>query len=156
MGQLIEGWWDACTEPVNPGGHGAWGFLVKVDGQVVHTASGYVGHGPDVSNNVSEYQGFISLVDWILNQNMLGVTIIRGDSKLVIKQLSKEWKVKGGLYLPYYYKAVHLLTILKERTENNVSLEWVPREKNSEADILSKDVLRRMGIKFRLQPEGKT
>src|SRR6266576_1071736 len=156
MGQLSEGWWDACTEPVNPGGHGAWGCLVKVDGQVGHTASGYVGHGPDVSNNVSEYQGFISLVDWILNQNMLGVTIIRGDSKLVIKQLSKEWKVKGGLYLPYYYKAVHLLTILKERTENNVSLEWVPREKNSEADILSKDVLRRMGIKFRLQPEGKT
>lgn len=154
MGQLIEAWFDAVTEPVNPGGHGAWGILVKVDGKKVHEGAGYVGNGPQISNNVSEYSGFNAAVDWILNKNLLGVTIIRGDSKLVIKQLSGEWKINGGLYLPYYYKASHLLAVLKERTGNNVSLQWISRNDNGECDKLSKNVLRRMGIKFRLQPEA--
>lgn len=140
-------------EPVNPGGTAAYGILIKVDGEVKHAEGHLVVKGPEASNNVAEYSGFCAAVDWILTANLLGVTIIRGDSKLVIQQLSGFWKVNGGLYLPYYYKAKHLLTILKERTENNVSLEWVPRDKNSECDKLSKDVLRRMGIRFRLQPE---
>src|SRR6267142_4208708 len=109
MGKLIDAWFDACVEPRNPGGHGAWGILIKLDGTVVHTNSGYVGQGETISNNVSEYSGFIAAVDWILNANLLGVTIIRGDSKLVIMQLSSKWKVNGGLYLPYYEKAKYLL-----------------------------------------------
>ena len=144
------------SEPVNPGGTAAYGILIKVDGAVVYSEGHLVVKGPDASNNVAEYAGFCAAVDWILTANLLGVTIIRGDSKLVIEQLSGRWKVNGGRYLPYYYKAVHLLRILKERTENNVSLEWIRRDKNGECDELSKDVLRRMGITFRLQPEGKT
>lgn len=153
MGSLIEAYFDACCEPVNPGGHGAWGILVKVDGVTVRMNNGYVGQGDSISNNVCEYSGFIAVVDWILNANLLGITIIRGDSKLVIFQLSGKWKVKGGLYIPFYEKAKYLLSILQERTENNVSLEWIPRDKNFECDELSKNVLRRMGIKFRLQPD---
>jgi len=70
-------------------------------------------------------------------------------------QLSGSWKVHGGKYLPYYDKAKNLLAILQERTENNVKLEWIPRERNGEADKISKDVLVRMGVPFRLQPEPK-
>lgn len=139
---------------MNPGGTAAYGIMVKLDGQVVHTDGHLVVKGPEASNNVAEYAGFCAVVDWILNQNLLGVTIIRGDSKLVIMQLQNRWKVNGGKYLPYHYKARHLLAILRERTENNVSLEWIPREKNGECDEYSKQVLRRMGIKFRIQPEG--
>lgn len=150
---IIEAYFDGCVEPQNPGGYGSYGVLVKVDGKETFSQGHFVGHGDNVSNNVCEYSGFCAAVDWILTANLLGVTIIRGDSKLVIQQLSGFWKVNGGLYLPYYYKAKHLLEILKERTENNVSLEWVPRDRNSETDKLSKDVLRRMGIRFRLQPD---
>ncbi len=145
----------SAGEPINPGGTAAYGILIKVDGEVVYSEGHLVMKGPDSSNNVAEYAGFCAAVDWILNNNLLGVTIIRGDSKLVIMQLSGSWKVHGGKYLPYYYKAKHLLAILQERTENNVKLEWIPRERNAECDVLSKDVLRRMGIVFRLQPEGK-
>lgn len=154
MGQLIQAWFDGVTEPINPGGFGAYGILIKVDRKKVFAEGHFVGSGEGISNNVSEYAGFCAAVDWILNANLLGVTIIRGDSKLVIMQLLNRWKVNGGLYLPYYHKARHLFTILQERTENNVSLEWIPRDKNGECDKLSKDVLRRMGIKFRLQPEA--
>jgi len=153
MGVLVEAFFDGVCEPVNPGGTAAYGILVKVDGKPIHSDGHLVVKGPEASNNVAEYAGFCAAVDWILNQNLLGVTIIRGDSKLVIMQLQNLWKVNGGRYLPYYYKAKHLLAILRERTENNVSLEWIPRDMNSECDTYSKDVLRRMGIKLRIQPD---
>lgn len=121
----------------------------------MHRGNGYVGHGEKISNNVSEYCGIINAIDWILNANILGVTVIRGDSKLAIFQLNGKWKAKSGLYLPFYQKAKYLLSILQERTENNVRLEWISRDKNGECDELSKQVLRNMGIKFRLQPEKK-
>jgi ribonuclease H / adenosylcobalamin/alpha-ribazole phosphatase len=153
MGQLIEAWFDGVCEDVNPGGHAAYGVLVKVDGKEVFHDGKFVLRGPNASNNVAEYAGFCAAVDWILNQNLLGVTIIRGDSKLVIMQMKGAWKVHGGYYVPYYNKAKHLLSVLQERTENNVSLEWIPRKKNGECDRYSKDVLLRMGVKFRIQPE---
>lgn len=150
---IIEAYFDGVTEPQNPGGYGAYGVLVKVDGEVRFSNGAFVGKGPGISNNLCEYAGFCAAVDWILNQNLLGITIIRGDSKLVIMQLNGSWKVHGGLYVPLHNKAKYLLSILQERTENNVSLEWIPREKNGECDEYSKEVLRRMGIKFRIQPE---
>src|SRR6266550_6809881 len=142
-------------EPVNPGGSAAYGILIKVDGVEKYSEGHLVVKGPEATNNIAEYAGFCAAVDWILNNNLLGVTIIRGDSKLVIMQLSGKWKVHGGKYLPYHYKAKHLLAILQERTENNVKLEWISRDKNGEADKISKDVLVRMGVKFRIQPEPK-
>jgi ribonuclease HI len=121
----------------------------------------YVGHGRLMSNNVAEYSGFCAAVEFILKNNLCPeAVIIRGDSKLVIYQLSpdprigKKWKVNGGLYFPYYQKAKQLLAKLEECT-GGVVLEWIPRDKNSDCDFYSKEVLRMMGIRFRIQPEGK-
>jgi ribonuclease HI len=150
---FIEAWFDGVTEPVNPGGYGAYGIFIKIDGEPRFGEGKFVGHGPEISNNLCEYAGVCAALDWILNQNLLGVTVIRGDSKLVISQLQGLWKIHGGRYVPFYHKAKHLLTVLQERTENNVRLEWIPREKNGECDEFSKAVLRRMGVKFRIQPE---
>lgn len=79
----------------------------------------------------------------------LGVILVRGDSKLVIMQISGKWKVHGGLYLPYYAKAKELYQKHKER----VRMEWIPRGKNDLCDRLSKQVLKDMGVRFRIQPE---
>jgi ribonuclease H / adenosylcobalamin/alpha-ribazole phosphatase len=154
MGQMIEAFFDGVCEPTNPSGYAAYGVLIKVDGEVQHTGGAFVGRGSGMSNNVAEYAGMCAVLDWILNRNCLGVTIIRGDSKLVIEQLSGRWKVHGGAYVPYYEKAKHLLDVLQERTENNVKLVWIPREQNGECDKFSKAVLLRMGVKFRIQPDS--
>lgn len=144
---MIEAWFDGCTEPRNPGGHGAWGGLIKVDGKEVFAKGGYVGNGPTISNNVSEYCAFIAVAEEILKHP--GVAIIRGDSKLVVMQLRGKWRVKGGLYKPFYDKAKVLWAKIKDRAD----LIWVPREENEVCDYLSKNVLKELGIKFRIQPE---
>jgi ribonuclease HI len=151
---MIEAWFDGACEPVNPGGHGAWGAIVKVDGPIVYREGGYCGAGPSISNNVAEYSGFCAALTEALRYP--GEIRVRGDSRLVICQLSDEaaracgypgkWKMKGGLYQPFYERAVQLL-------EPRVALEWVPRENNNECDVLSKEVLRAKGVRFRIQAD---
>ena len=124
-----------------------------MDGEVRFSEGKLVIQGLNASNNVAEYSGFCAVLDYLLCQKLRGVVIIRGDSKLVIQQMNGLWKVHGGHYVPFYHKAKHLLTVLRERNEGNVKMEWIPREENGECDEFSKDVLRRMGIKFKIQPE---
>ena len=144
---MIECWFDGCCEDRNPGGHAAWGAVVHVDGQSVYREGGYVGVGPKMSNNVAEYSGFVAVLTEA--QKYPGVILIRGDSKLVIMQLRGKWKVRGGLYLPYYKEAKKLYDANRER----ITLQWIPREKNDICDVLSKKVLHDMGIVFKIQPE---
>lgn len=151
----IEGWFDGVCEPINPGGHAAWGIRIVVDGAEVHTAGGYVGCSKEMSNNVAEYSGVIALMRWVRASDLRGVLTIRGDSKLVIKQLAGEWRVHGGYYKPYYDEAVALLAELKTLL-GGVSLEWIPRERNAVCDVYSKKVLLDRGVKFRIQPEPQT
>lgn len=96
-GPQIEGWFDGVCEPRNPGGHAAWGALVKQDGQTIWSQGGYCGAGPQMSNNVAEYSGMIAVLERV--KWLPGSLTIRGDSMLVIGQLTGEWRVRGGLYM---------------------------------------------------------
>ncbi len=143
---MIEAWFDGVTEPKNPGGHAAYGILVKLNGQIVLGKGEYVGFGPAMSNNVAEYAGIIALLEFIPTlPPQPGV--IYGDSKLVIMQLNGEWQARGGLYFPFFERAKELYEPLRSR----IRLEWVPREQNEECDYFSKKVLLDRGIKFRMQ-----
>jgi ribonuclease HI len=145
---MIEAWFDGATEPVNPGGHSAWGAAVRVDGQFVFREGGYVGFGPKMSNNVAEYAAFMEAVSQCLKYP--GPVVIRGDSKLVINQMNRKWRAKAGLYKPFYEQARLLWAKLAPRAR----LEWVPRERNEVCDGLSKGVLLARGIAFRIQPHA--
>lgn len=144
---MIEAWFDGCCEPKNPGGHAAWGAMVKLDGNAVYAAGGYCGFGAGMSNNVAEYSAFCAAAEECLKH--AGVIIFRGDSKLVVMQLQGKWKVNGGLYKPFYDRAVPLWKELRSRA----SLNWIPREENDECDYLSKQVLKDRGVVFRIQPD---
>lgn len=144
---MIEAWFDGVCEPKNPGGHAAWGAVVRVDGTDVFREGGYCGGGPGMSNNVAEYSAFIAAATECLKHK--GPVTIRGDSKLVIMQLNGKWRVNGGLYLPFYNEARTLWAKLRDRAQ----LLWVPRDQNDVCDVLSKQVLKDRGIKFRIQPE---
>ena len=149
-GPLVEGWFDGAVEPKNPGGHGAYGALVKVESEVVYAHGDYIGVGPTISNNVAEFSGFIDALRHALEYP--GPIIVRGDSKLVLFTLTGQYKVHGGLYVPFFEKARALYQPHRER----IQLEWIPREENSECDKLSKGVLHNRGIRFRIQPEPPT
>ena len=144
---MIEGWFDGCCEPRNPGGHAAWGAAVHVDGASVYREGGYCGVGPKMSNNVAEYSAFCAVARECLKHE--GVIWIRGDSKLVVMQLTGKWNINGGLYMPFHQEAKALWAQIKDRAK----LTWIPREQNDVCDVLSKKVLKDMGVVFKLQPE---
>jgi ribonuclease HI len=146
----IEAMFDGCCEPKNPGGHAAWGAVVKVDGETVYAAGGYCGHGSQMSNNVAEYTGALNAL--MECEKYDGVILLRGDSKLVIMQLQGLWKVNGGLYFPFYKQASEVYQRLRSR----IRLEWVPRDKNEECDVLSKKQLLDRGVIFKIQPMKPT
>lgn len=148
MKRPIEAWFDGCCEPENPGGHAAYGALVKVNGEIKFSGGEYVGFGDGISNNVAEYSGVACVLREIAKYE--GQAIVRGDSKLVIQQLSGRWKIHGGMYVPYYQAAMELLKPIKGR----VIFEWIRRNFNQECDDLSKKVLRDRGVRFMIQPEG--
>ena len=60
---------------------------------------------------------------------------VRGDSKLVVSQLSKQWKIN----LP------HLRELAQEAWRiadgMSVTYEWIPRERNKRADKLSNEAI---------------
>lgn len=132
----IECWFDGSTEPVNPGGHTSYGALVKCNGRVVFSESGYVGVGPEMTNNVGEYAGCIAVLKFLIREKV-AEAIIYGDSKLVVKQLTGKWKAKKGLYIPYYREAIVL-----RRQLPKVALKWIPREQNTHADYLSRQAIK--------------
>ena len=144
---MIRAWFDGVCEPKNPGGYAAWGAHVEVDGEVVLHKGGYVGNGPLYSNNVAEYAAFLAAAEECAQHD--GLIEIRGDSALVINQLQRNWRVNGGLYLPWDPKAV----IAFKKIERRTTLYWVRRDENGICDVLSKQVLRDMGVKFRIQRE---
>jgi len=156
---VIEAYFDGCCEPVNPGGTASYGAIVLVNGVKIWEDAELVSAPPGgkTSNNVAEYSGFIAVVRFLL----LGYpsecernepAIIRGDSKLVIMQVQGLWRVNGGHYLPFYREAKKLWKRLKKQ-QPNITLEWIPRERNGLADELSKCLVKKAGVTFRLQPE---
>jgi ribonuclease HI len=147
LANCIEVWYDGCCEPVNPGGHAAAGVVIKRDGQVIWQESRYIGSGPQMSNNVAEYSGIVTALEYLLGAGLAHFPVVmRGDSMLSVKQMSGEWQIRGGCYVPYWRKAQELA-----RRFPCLKFIWIPREENYEADVLSKAVLKEKGIKFRIQ-----
>ena len=66
------------------------------------------------------------------NYNATESVTIKGDSQLVIYQIKGKYKVKAMKIIPLYQKVMSLISKF-----NDVRVEWIPREKNSEADKLT-------------------
>jgi ribonuclease HI len=146
---MIEVWYDGCCEPVNPGGNAGFGALIKLDGVTVWQTSGYVGSGPQMSNNVAEYSGMIGVLTELIRMGYQHERVlVRGDNMMTIQQMAGHWRAKCGLYLPYFHRCKELV-----KKFSKIRFQWIPREQNGEADELSKAALHERGVKFRIQPQ---
>ena len=114
----------ACSG--NPG-VGGWGYTLK-DGE-----KEYAGCGGEkyTTNNQMEYTALIKGMEKAISVGVKRL-IVRGDSLLVIKQITGEFRVKDP-------KLISLWEVVKrlESQFEEVCYEWVPREGNSEADRLA-------------------
>lgn len=149
ISQGIVCFFDGCCEPKNPGGNMGMGAVIYEDGIEIAIYSEFVPASPNNSNNVAEYMAFKWLLDTLVEFRMHRQKIfIYGDSDLVIKQMSGQWKIKQGMYVNYAIKSKLLIN-----TFTNVTLKWIPREENTYCDDLSKEHLKRKGVEFKIQPE---
>lgn len=124
-------WFDGCCLG-NPGPMGA-GAVVSTQSERKVLSKPF-GLG---TNNQAEYRGLILGLRHALALGADSVTV-HGDSQLVLRQLSGEYAVKSPGLKALHDEARLLLTRFKP-----VTLEWVPREENAEADQASRDALRR-------------
>ncbi len=128
---MIEVWTDGLCEPINPGGTGCAGYVIKKNGKVVEQGSESLGASKDMTNNVAEYSALIRALQVV---KKLGLDeekiLLRSDSKLLVSQMKGKWKVRGTRIVPLHSKAAELTKGL------DIVFQWIPREENEEADRL--------------------
>jgi len=121
---------DGLAQPRNPG-TGTYGYVIYDGPKKLAEGSGLAGHG--VTSNYAEYTALEQALSRLKSMRIEGDVLVRSDSKLLVGHLSSGWKVKGGMYVEKL-KAVR--DLLKEF--ESVRFEWIPREQNQEADLLTR------------------
>jgi len=124
---MIEVFTDGRAEP-NPG-LGTYGYVVYEEGRCTHSEHGLAGHG--VSNNYAEYLCLVKVLERLEARRDEEITVF-SDSTLLVNQMAGRWKFKSGTYGEKYLRAKELA-----RRFSKLRFEWIPREKNVEADELT-------------------
>jgi len=126
----------------NPGPMGI-GVVIYRDGVRVEELDEFLGDG---TNNVAEYTAVIRALETVHEMGEKEAHV-KSDSQLLVQQLNGEYRVKDPKLRPLKQQVDRLCTGLK------VHFEHIPREKNGEADKLSKEAAE-LGRKHRGQPQG--
>jgi len=118
----------------NPG-PAAIGFIIKDSkGKILKREGKYIG---ETTNNVAEYQAVVESLKWIKKNLINSVVSINSinfflDSKLIVNQLNGLFKIKNSNLRSLIVKVRQL----EQEVGGNVSYNFIPREKNKEADTL--------------------
>lgn len=128
---------DGGIQPKNPGGTPTYGVTVSDEsGHVIHEEYG-LAFG-DSTNNVAEWtaikQALIFL--WSMREHF-DEAIIRGDSQLVIRQLSGEYACNSDRLKKLCYLCRNLLSNLVYDCKKVIELVWNIRDDNKRADELA-------------------
>ena len=117
----------------NPGEAAGGAVILHADtGEVMAEIGVLCGHA---SNNVAEYRGMIEGITVAKSLNPVGEVLVRLDSKLVVEQMSGNWKVKHPDMQQLVKQAYAVIDSLEVR------FEWVPRNDNSLADAVANRAL---------------
>ena len=96
---FIDGLCEPAYEggPQNPGGVATYGYRIMRDDKLLAEDSGVIGEGPGMTNIVAEYEALAQALSYLVKMNMTGEVVeIRSDSKMLVKQMKGEWKVRRG------------------------------------------------------------
>jgi len=111
----------------NPGEAGAGIFILR-DGEPLERIARYLG---TTTNNIAEYTAAIIGLEQAVK---LGASSVRlnADSELLVKQINGQYRVKNEGLKPLHAKVKELIAKI-----DNVKVQYIPREKNKEADALA-------------------
>jgi len=128
---------DGLCEP-NPGGIATCGWVAYEGEELLHSHASVLCRGGGATNNVAEYGAVISALSWLLaNGHADKRVIVHSDSQLLVYQLAGKYAVRAPNIVPLHMQALDLARMFRE-----ASFRWVPREKNTEADALSRTAYR--------------
>jgi len=118
----MEGYFDGASRG-NPGKAGAGALLINEDGKIIWA---------EVKQGEAEYMALIMLLKAAKDRGIKSLRVY-GDSKLVVSQISRQWKIN----LP------HLRLLAREAWDlaegMDITYSWIPREENKRADMLSNE-----------------
>ena len=113
----------------NPGQAGSGAVVIdSTSGEVLAEIGVYVGFA---TKNVAEYHGMIAGLRHALALDDAASIHVQMDSKLVVEQMSRRWKIKHPDMQVLARTAFELIGM------RNVTFEWIPREENALADALA-------------------
>jgi ribonuclease HI len=129
---------DGLCEDVNPGGDACFGWVAYgAGGSVISKVACHYGSGEGMTNNVAEYAAVLDALRWAYKSGYRSVHVLT-DSQLVVKQIQSAWQCNAPLLVP-------LLSRVRRAQElMEVTIDWVPREQNTEADRLSRQAYERV------------
>lgn len=120
----------------NPGVAGG-GVIVKADGKILHTARLPFGLK---TNNEAEYLAVKAALEWlqefVAEQPVSGTQFLL-DSKLVVEQLNRRWKIKEPRLQPLAQECWAIIATFSFSPE----FTHVAREQNAEADLLANEAM---------------
>lgn len=128
-------YFDGLCQPVNPGGIACYAYIIKRDGDTIHSDYGVAAEpfSPESTNNVAEYTALAKALEWLVANDFTSEKIlIKSDSQLVVNQMNGMYKIKAKKIIPLYKQVL----LLKNKF-SDVEIDWVPREQNREADRLT-------------------
>ena len=117
----------------NPG-PAACAFVVQSkDGKIVYQANKFLGVA---TNNFAEYSAVILALEWAGKKRFTRIKF-NLDSQLVVSQLNGVYKVKS----PSIQELFLITKKLLKNISGKITFEFIPREKNCQADLLVNQVL---------------
>jgi ribonuclease HI len=111
----------------NPGEAGA-GVCILQDGKPIEQIARYLGM---TTNNIAEYSAAIIGLEYAVKLGA-GKVKLRADSELLVKQVNGLYKVKNEGLKPLHARVKELIAKIA-----CVEVEYIPRERNKEADALA-------------------
>ena len=121
----------------NPGPAGIGVYVINQQQECVYSESKLIGRA---TNNESEYKAFLTSLEWL--ETYIKSTSIDKvewflDSKLVVEQMNRNWKVKESRLLELAKQAWGILSSIN----CEFSISHVKRELNKQADALVNEAL---------------
>jgi ribonuclease H / adenosylcobalamin/alpha-ribazole phosphatase len=118
----------------NPGPAGYGAVVRDADtGELLRSEARSLG---TATNNVAEYEGLLAGLRAVTELDPHADVDVRMDSKLVVEQMSGNWKVKHEGLRPLASEAAKLV-----RSLGTVRFSWIPREANKDADRLANEAM---------------
>lgn len=133
----IDAFFDGATHVSNPSSLLGVGTHIHVNGKLHRECYAPIReHG---TNNSAEYLSVLDILNYLKGE-VNSIITFHGDSNLVIRQLSGDWKIKEGTYSDYAYEAIKKVSRLS--INNKLNFNWIKRDDNKRADELSKMALK--------------